>query len=280
LILKMLRTENAANISFLKMLGLEPDKNLVYSQADTVEDVFNIIETIIKTVRKNDRNKLITIVWDSIAGTSTRKEMEEDVGNVQVAMVPRLLGQGLRKVIRQIGDQRIALIFLNQLRSKIGMVFGDPMTPPGGNAVPFFADVRLRLLTAGKIKAGNDIIGVGTKAKVVKTRFGPPFRECIFNIYFDKGIVDEESWITYLKSKKLIRKEKEKSPISFIKLDDDAEEFSFRDKEFAKFIKKHPELSAKIKKMIKLDMYIDQNPDNRDEDIVLEEINEDEISSL
>ena len=207
----LIDTENAANIDFLRMLGLEPDKNLVYSQTDTVEDVFKIIETVITQVRQSDRNRLVTIVWDSIAGTSTRKEMNDAVGDANVALVARLMGQGLRRIKSLIGNQRICLVFLNQLRDKIGIMFGDPKTVPGGNAVPFFADVRIRLYTGPKIKAGEDIIGIQTRAKVLKTRFGPPFREAMLNVYFNRGLIDEDSWIEHLIKRKLIKGAPQKS---------------------------------------------------------------------
>jgi len=271
----LIDTENAANIEFLNMLGLDPRKNLTYVQVDTVEDVFATIETVIRSVRKNDRKKLVTIVWDSIAGTSTRKEMEEEVGNQQVAMVPRLLGQGCRKVSRLIGDQRIALVFLNQLRAKIGVVFGDPMTTPGGNAVPFFADVRVRLRTAGKIKAGaKDIIGVSSKAQIIKNRFGPPYREAILNIYFDKGLIDEDSWFDFLKAKKLIKKlTVQKSQLTL-----DGETFEFKNKEFMKLMRSQTEeFRNKIKQMIKDDLYIEQDPDKREDEITIEEVPEEEL---
>ena len=135
----LIDTENSANIEFLNMLGLKPDKNLIYSQVDTIEDVFSIIEHVITEVRKTDKKKLVAIVWDSIAGTSTRKEMEEDVGDAQVALFARLIGQGLRKIKKLIGEQRICLVFLNQLRSKIGVSFGDPYCVD-----PFTTKIRVR----------------------------------------------------------------------------------------------------------------------------------------
>jgi len=269
----LIDTENAANINFLRMLGLEPEKNLIYTQADTVEDVFNMIETIIKQVRTNDKNKLLTIVWDSVAQTSTRKEMEGDTGDATVGLVARLIGQGLRKIIRMIGDQRIALVFLNQLRDKIGVIFGDPKTTPGGNAIPFAADVRIRLYTAGKITAGKDVLGVGTRAKVMKTRFGPPFREASLNIYFDKGLIDEEGWFEYLKSKKLVTKiSAQKSSIEY-----NGKTFEFKNKDFNSFIRSKKELKEHFVGLIKKDMYIEQDPEKRDEEIVLEKYEGDEV---
>lgn len=284
----LIDTENAANIQFLEMLGLEPSKNLTYIQVDTVEDVFEAIDTVVKLVRSKNRKKdrLVTIVWDSIAATSSKVEMEEDVGNKQVAMVPRLLGQGLRKVIREIGDEKIALIFLNQMRSKIGVVFGDPMTCPGGNAVPFFASVRVRLYPAGKIKSGDDIVGVRTKCRVVKTRFGPPHRETLIDIYFKRGLVEEGSWYDYLKSKKLIKPAPKrdgsgKSPINSI-FEYDGKEYEFKNKEFVQFMAEHPNMKSSIRKMIKDEMYIEPDVMKREDGlagVTIEEMTDEEKAS-
>jgi recombination protein RecA len=275
----LIDTENAANIAFLKMLGLDPKENLVYSQVDTVEDVFEVIEAVIEQVRKSDKNKLVTIVWDSIALTSTRVEMENEVGDQQYAIAPRLIGQGLRKVMRLIGKERIALVFLNQLRTKIGVVFGDPDFMPGGRSIPFNSDVMIRLRTAGKTKIGNDVIGVNTKAIVQKTRFGPPFREAILNIYFDRGLIDEEAWIDYLLKKNLVKKAPQISDPKKLSKTDSVliykdEEHRFKNKEFPKFLKDHPEMRNYFMQMIKEDLYVEQNPELREEEVIVEELDE------
>ena len=198
----LIDTENAANWSFLKLLGIkEQDKggNLVYLQPETIEEVFQAIEEIVRRIRENDKNKLCCIVWDSIAGTSTKAEIQGEYGDSTIGLGARLIGQGLRKSIRFIGNQRIALVFLNQVREKIGgMVFGDPTVSPGGKAVPFFSSVRIKLYTDGKLKADGATIGVGIKPKTIKNRLGPPHREAKLVMYFNRGLIDEESWLDEL----------------------------------------------------------------------------------
>lgn len=275
----LLDTENSANEEFMNMLGLNPEENLVYSVPDTVEDVFKSIETIIRTTRKSDKGRLVTIVWDSVAATSTKKEMEEDVGQANVALMARTIGQGMRKIKRLLGHERIALIFLNQLRSKIGVVFGDPYTTPGGNAIPFFADVRIRLYTAGKITIAKDVIGITTKAKVIKTRFGPPFREAMLKVYFDRGLVQEESWEEYLKTKKFITSISGTRNFK-LKLDGSEEAHEYKSKEFVEFIRSNPELRKKIEQMIRNDLYVEQDPSKREEEESIEELTEDEVDNI
>ncbi|MEK6884127.1 MAG: hypothetical protein AABY22_31145, partial [Nanoarchaeota archaeon] len=180
----LIDTEYAANINFLQMLGLEPKKNFIYIQVDSIEDVFESIEEIIKKIRESSKNKLCTIVWDSVAGTSTKKELQNDYDEVTMASHARVIGQGLRKVIRYVGNQNVALVFLNQLRMKMNApAFSDPYSTFGGMAIPFFSSSRIRLSIMGKIKDKNGVIcGINTKCKIEKNRFGPPYRECILNI--------------------------------------------------------------------------------------------------
>ena len=138
------------------------------------------------------------IVWDSVAGTSTDVEIQNDYGEATIGMQARMIGQGLRKLIRYIGKQRVALVFLNQVRQKIGVFFGDDTVTPGGKAIPFFSSVRVKLYSGGKVKAGNDTIGVGIKPKIIKNRMGPPHRDEELKMYFTRGLIDEESWLDVL----------------------------------------------------------------------------------
>lgn len=271
----LIDTENSANLQFLRMIGLDPTKNMIYIQVDTVEEVFSAIERVVIKIREEDKNRLCAIVWDSVAATTTGSELEGDYGQATVALAPRLIGQGLRKIGRFIGKQRIALVFLNQVRMKIGVAFGNPFTTPGGKAIPFHASARVQLLTAGKLKAGNkDIIGAGIKAKVVKNRMGPPHRECVLTMYFDKGIVDEEGWIPYLEACKVLKKiNAQKSSIEF-----GGETIEFKNKDFINTMENNPELKEYCRKEIKKSLYVEQNPDERpeDEEIVMEALAEDE----
>ena len=277
----LIDTENAANWSFLKLLGIkEQDKggNLVYLQPETIEEVFQAIEEIVRRIRENDKSKLCCIVWDSIAGTSTKAEIQGEYGDSTIGLGARLIGQGLRKSIRFIGNQRIALVFLNQVREKIGgMVFGDPTISPGGKAVPFFSSVRIKLYSGGKVKAGQDVIGVGIKPKVIKNRLGPPHREAELKMYFNRGLIDEESWLDVLLKTGVA--EKISAQKSSITNEDSGELYEFKNSKFVEWIRSVENIEAHTycKKLVKQSLVIEQDPDKRNEEITTEALGEDEI---
>jgi recombination protein RecA len=264
----LIDTESSCNFDFLRLLGLEPDKNLIYIQPDSIEDVFKTIETVIKNIREQHKDKLCCIVWDSIAATSADIELQKDTGDSLVGVHARLIGQGLRKVIRLIAKQRISLVFLNQLRTKIGVVFGDPDTTPGGRAVPFMASVRLKLYSAGKVKAGNDVIGVGIKAKVAKNRMGPPLREAFLQVYFTRGLIDEESWLDILLANDVAKKK----TAQLSTVDFGGETHQFKNSKFVSYISDKPDLREYLQKKVKEVLYIEPDPHRRTEKIVLEEL--------
>ena len=276
----LIDTENAANWSFLKLLGIkEQDKggNLVYLQPETIEEVFQAIEEIVRRIRENDKNKLCCIVWDSIAGTSTKAEIQGEYGDSTIGLGARLIGQGLRKSIRFIGNQRIALVFLNQVREKIGgMVFGDPTISPGGKAIPFFSSVRIKLYTDGKLKVDGATIGVGIKPKIIKNRLGPPHREAKLTMYFSRGLIDEESWLDELLKFGVATKiSAQKSQIIN---KDTGEVYEFQNRKFVDWVREIKNKAAHeyCKLKVKESLIIEQNPDKRNEELVLEELGEDE----
>ncbi len=255
----LIDTEGAADIDFLEMLGLEPKKNLIYVQVDSIEDVFKAIEETIKKIRETNKDKLCTIVWDSIAGTSVKQELENEFGGHVMGLHARMIGQGLRKIVRYIAQQNVALIFLNQLRYKMNSSpFQDPFTEPGGLAAPFFSSVRLRLYSAGKIKHDKlGIVGVGIKAKVIKNRLGPPFREAELKMYFDRGIIDEETWLDVMLELEIVEKlSTQKSAIKF-----DGETIEFKNRDFVEWIRlpENKKLRDHMQKEIKKVLYIDQS---------------------
>jgi recombination protein RecA len=167
-----------------------------------------------------------------------------------------------------IARQRISLVFLNQLRTKIGVVFGDPDTTPGGRAVPFMASVRLKLYSAGKVKAGEDVIGVGIKAKVAKNRMGPPHREAILQVYFTRGLIDEESWLPILLAHGVaVKKTAQLSTIEY-----DGKTHQFKNTKFATYLGEHEELRIYLQSKVKEVLYVEPDPHRRTEKIVLEEL--------
>jgi recombination protein RecA len=202
-------TENAISTEFLSAIGLNL-KEMLYIPLETIEDIFETVEVIIDKVRSSDKNRLVTIVVDSIAGASTKTEMAADFDKDGYATAKALIiSKAMRKITNLIGRERICLIFTNQLRQKLNApAFSDPWTTPGGKGIPFHASVRIRLSSIGAIKSkvnGRDeIVGSRVKAKLVKNRCGPPLRECEYEVYFDSGIDDYSSWLTVMKEHGLV----------------------------------------------------------------------------
>jgi recombination protein RecA len=220
-------TENAASPEFLTQLGVNINE-LVYLQPGCVEAVGEAIEKTIMTARAKAPNKLVLIIWDSIANCPTRVELEGSYDlnmNLQLEK-SKVLSKMMRKLVDTLGKERICVVLTNQLKTKIGVMYGDPMTTPGGKAVPYAASLRIRLnrsvqLQAGKPKKGEEaeeggegkeakgaVYGIHTIAKVIKCRLGPPLRRCEFDITFQSGIDDEQSWLDYLHSRGEVEKAK------------------------------------------------------------------------
>ena len=201
-------TENACNEEFLQALGIDTSK-LLYIQLETVEDIFEVMENIITKVRESEKDRLVTIVVDSVAAATTKVEQEADYSKDGWATSKAIvISKAMRKITQMIGRQRVALVFTNQLRQKLGVMFGDPWTTSGGKALQFHASCRLRLKAAGqiktKVKGQEQVVGIKTKAQVVKNRMGPPLRTAEFDIYFDSGIDDFGGWLRVLKDYKMV----------------------------------------------------------------------------
>jgi recombination protein RecA len=202
-------TENAMNEEFLRAIGIDISK-LLYIQLETVEDIFEVIENIILKIKESDKDRLVSIAVDSVAAATTKVEQAQDYDKEGWATSKAIvLSKGMRKITQLIGRERVALIFTNQLRQKLGVMFGDPWTTSGGKAIQFHASCRLRLKAAGQIKAKiagkEQTIGIKTKAVVVKNRMGPPLRTAEFNIYFESGIDDTGSWLQVMKDYNLLK---------------------------------------------------------------------------
>lgn len=200
-------TESAVSAEYLKTIGVDIDR-LLYVQLEALEDIFQCIEVTIEKVRTSDKNKLVTIVVDSVMGATTLKELEADWGKDGYATEKAIvLSKAMRKITGMISKQNICLIFTNQLRQKLGVMFGENSTTSGGKALAFHSSVRVKLESIGKIKFKEDdsVIGIKTKAKVIKNRIGPPQRVVEYDIYFNSGIDDYGSWLTILKDKNLVK---------------------------------------------------------------------------
>lgn len=193
-------TETSVSPEFLAAIGVDVSK-MLYINVDTVEDIFDKIEAMIAHVRKSNKNRLVTILVDSVAAASTKKEMASDHGADGYATGKAIaISKAMRKITSLIAKQRICLVFTNQLRQKVGFVgLGDPWTTSGGKALAFHASVRLRLQSIGQLKnADKQALGIKTKCKVIKNRMGPPMRSVEFDIFFDRGIDNYGNWLERL----------------------------------------------------------------------------------
>jgi len=192
-------TEHALDINYARKLGVDVS-NLLISQPEYGEQALEICETLVRS------NALDVIVVDSVAALTPRAEIEGEMGDSVMGMQARLMSQALRKLTAAVSKSNVCLIFTNQLRDKIGVMFGSPETTTGGKALKFYASVRMDIRRIGQIKDGENVIGNRTRIKVVKNKVAPPFKEVEFDIMYNEGISKIGDLIDLAVSKDIIKK--------------------------------------------------------------------------
>ncbi|MCG0237805.1 MAG: recombinase RecA [Firmicutes bacterium] len=231
--------EHALDPVYARNLGVDID-NLLVSQPDTGEQALEICETLVRS------GAVDIVVVDSVAALVPRAEIEGEMGEAQVGLQARLMSQALRKLTGAISKSRAVVIFINQLREKVGVMFGNPETTPGGRALKFYASIRLDVRKIETIKSGQEVIGSRVRVKVVKNKVAPPFRQADFDIIYGEGISREGC---------LLDIATELQPPVVVK---SGAWYSYGDlrigqgKEAARlYLKEHPELYAEIEKKVR-----------------------------
>ncbi|MCD6137993.1 MAG: recombinase RecA [Deltaproteobacteria bacterium] len=229
--------EHALDVAYARKIGVNCD-DLLVSQPDTGEQALEIAEVLVRS------GAMDVVVIDSVAALVPRAEIEGDMGDAHVGLQARLMSQALRKLTSSISKSKTAVIFINQIRMKIGVMFGNPETTPGGNALKFYSSVRLDIRKIGNIKDGQEVIGNRTRVRVVKNKVAPPFKEAQFDIMYNEGISKTGDLLDMGVQTKII--DKSGAWYSF-----DNERIGQGRENAKKFLKENQELFTRIEKKVR-----------------------------
>ncbi|AHG73858.1 MULTISPECIES: recombinase RecA [Mannheimia] len=259
--------EHALDPVYARKLGVDTDELLI-SQPDNGEQALEICDALVRS------GAVDVIIVDSVAALTPKAEIEGDMGDSHMGLQARLMSQALRKLTANIKATNCLVIFINQIRMKIGVMFGNPETTTGGNALKFYASVRLDIRRSGVVKDGDEVIGSETKVKVVKNKVAPPFREVQFDIMYGEGIARTNELLILAEANGFIKKAG--AWFSY-----EGEKIGQGKNNAIKWLKEHPEIAEKIEKDVR-DLLI-ANPnlvstkDSNNSDDDSEEFNEEEL---
>jgi recombination protein RecA len=273
-------TEHAVNAEFFEVLGVDRSK-MLYVSAETIEECFETMERIITVVKQSEINskekRQVTIVLDSIAGASTKPEMSADFDKDGYATQKAIiLSKGWRKITNLIGREKVCVIVTNQLRQKVNaLAFSDPWTTSGGKSTAFHSSVRIRLSSVGKIKVKNsisgkdEVVGIKTKAHIIKNRQGPPNKEVHFDIYYDSGLDETGGILQTLKDFKIVKSAG--AWYTYVSTST-GEELKFQSKDFHELILNQPDIHEELMKKIEecSTLKYRQNIDGGIDDVIVE----------
>jgi len=229
--------EHALDTDYAQKLGVDVD-NLLVSQPDTGEQAMEICEILVRS------GAVDVVVIDSVAALVPRAEIEGDMGDSHMGLQARLMSQALRKLTSNIKRANVLVVFINQIRMKIGVMFGNPETTTGGNALKFYASVRLDIRRIGSIKRGEEVVGNETRVKVVKNKVSPPFREALFDILYGEGISREGEIVELGVTHRVLEKSGAWYAYKGEKIGQGKD--NARD-----FLKEHPEIAAEVEAKIR-----------------------------
>lgn len=250
--------EHALDPVYAKNIGVDTE-NLLVSQPDNGEQALEVCDALVRS------GAVDIIVVDSVAALTPRAEIEGEMGDTHVGLLARLMSQALRKLTANIGRTNTVVIFINQIREKIGVMYGNPETTTGGRALKFYSSVRLEVRRGEPIKKGNDIVGNRTKVKVVKNKVAPPFKTCEFDILYGEGISNESSLIDIAAEMGVL--EKSGSWYSY-----KGERLGQGRDNVRVYLKEHPDMAQEIDERVR-GVVDDDEPEKKEETLLQENMN-------